>query len=68
MYFESLQGFDEAIIVKFALNLDGNHSRVLEMDIFITKEVILTIRGLLQGGNKWFSQKSPLPKFPKAFS
>lgn len=67
VYFERLQGFDEAIIVEFALNLDGNHSRVHGLDIPITEEVISTDNGLLLGGQKWFSRKYPLQEFPKLF-
>lgn len=40
VYFERLQGFNEAIIVEFVLNLEGNHSRVCGMDIYVTEEAI----------------------------
>lgn len=67
MYFERLQGFDEAITVKFELKLDGNNSRVHGMDIPITKEFILTVSMFPQGGKIWFSWKSPLLEFRELF-
>lgn len=66
MYFERLQGFYEAITVEFMLNLDGNNSRVRGLNISITKELILTISRFPRG-HKWFSRKSPLPKFLELF-
>ena len=46
MYFERLQGFDKAIIVEFALNLEVSHSRVRGLDISVTEEDILIVSGL----------------------
>lgn len=62
VYFDRLQGFDESITVEFALKLEGNHSIVHGLDIFVTKEAISIVSGLQRRGQKWFSRKSPLPE------
>lgn len=35
IYFERLHGFNEVIIVEFALNLEGNYSKFHRLDIHV---------------------------------
>lgn len=61
-YFEQLQGFNEGVVVEFALNLEGNHSRAHGVEVQVTEEVISVVSALSRDKKKWFIKRETFPE------